>query len=202
MLISRGYRFPSSIKHQASGVRDDIKFIVVFDIGFEIGFEFSIDIDIKMQKSFGIELGVTLAGKSNSAFRSNAAHVDVVDMDRIGLDDVDSGTTRHGTIPDTRHSTLDARHDVRQTGPTGPPMQYTATESTNYFFDVESSHLEGALDRFSQFFQSPLFSASSMERELQAVDSEHSNNKLDDTWRLFQVCVCACHACHGHCANG
>lgn len=67
------------------------------------------------------------------------------------------------------------------------PPQYTATESTNYFFDVEASQLKGATDRFSQFFQTPLFSASALERELQAVDSEHSNNKNDDSWRLYQV---------------
>lgn len=65
--------------------------------------------------------------------------------------------------------------------------QYTATESTNYFFDVEASQLLGATDRFAQFFQTPLFTASSMERELQAVDSEHANNKNQDTWRLYQV---------------
>lgn len=65
--------------------------------------------------------------------------------------------------------------------------QYTATESTNYYFDVEASKLQDAIDRFAQFFQTPLFSVSSMERELQAVDSEHSNNKNEDSWRLFQV---------------
>ncbi|CAN0595252.1 unnamed protein product, partial [Laminaria digitata] len=64
---------------------------------------------------------------------------------------------------------------------------YTATESTNYYFDVKASQLEGATDRFAQFFQTPLFADSSVERELQAVDSEHSNNKNDDSWRLYQV---------------
>lgn len=44
------------------------------------------------------------------------------------------------------------------------------------------------MDRFAQFFRCPLFSESSMERELQAVESEHSNNKNDDSWRLFQAC--------------
>lgn len=68
-----------------------------------------------------------------------------------------------------------------------PTPQYTATESTNYFFDVKSSQLRGAMDRFAQFFQTPLFAESALERELQAVDSEHSNNKNEDTWRLYQV---------------
>ena len=35
------------------------------------------------------------------------------------------------------------------------------------------SYLEGALDRFSQFFIEPLFTPSATEREIEAVDSEH-----------------------------
>eukprot|EP00903_Cladosiphon_okamuranus_P005475 g5460.t1 len=69
----------------------------------------------------------------------------------------------------------------------GSSNAYTATESTNYYFDVKSSQLRGAMDRFAQFFQTPLFAESALERELQAVDSEHSNNKNEDTWRIYQV---------------
>ena len=43
------------------------------------------------------------------------------------------------------------------------------------------------MDRFAQFFRTPLFAESALERELQAVDSEHSNNKNEDTWRIYQV---------------
>lgn len=46
------------------------------------------------------------------------------------------------------------------------------------------------MDRFAQFFKTPLFAESALERELQAVDSEHSNNKNEDTWRLYQVHAC------------
>lgn len=52
---------------------------------------------------------------------------------------------------------------------------------------MKSSQLRGAMDRFAQFFQTPLFAESALERELQAVDSEHSNNKNEDTWRIYQV---------------
>ncbi|CAM9829745.1 unnamed protein product, partial [Ectocarpus sp. 4 AP-2014] len=69
----------------------------------------------------------------------------------------------------------------------GSSNAYTATESTNYYFDVKSSHLRGATDRFAQFFRTPLFAESAIEREMQAVDSEHSNNKNEDTWRIYQV---------------
>ncbi|CAM9754171.1 unnamed protein product [Choristocarpus tenellus] len=64
---------------------------------------------------------------------------------------------------------------------------YTSLESTNYYFSVEASHLEEASDRFSQFFQTPLFSSSALGREMQAVDSEHKNNVNSDQWRIFQV---------------
>jgi len=42
---------------------------------------------------------------------------------------------------------------------TGSSNAYTDTEDTVYFFDVEGKELYGALDRFSEFFKSPLFTA-------------------------------------------
>lgn len=48
---------------------------------------------------------------------------------------------------------------------------FTGVEDTNYYFEVGQEHLEGALDRFAQFFISPLFSDGCTERELKAVDS-------------------------------
>jgi insulysin len=41
---------------------------------------------------------------------------------------------------------------------------------------VHPDALDGALDRFAQFFISPLFDASCTEREIQAVDSENKRN--------------------------
>jgi insulysin len=64
---------------------------------------------------------------------------------------------------------------------------YTATENTNYFFEVGHQWLEGALDRFSHFFIDPLFTESCTERELRAVDSEHKKNLQSDCWRVAQV---------------
>lgn len=37
----------------------------------------------------------------------------------------------------------------------GSSNAYTDTEDTVYFFDVGSDHLNGALDRFAQFFIAP-----------------------------------------------
>ncbi|VVT49745.1 uncharacterized protein SAPINGB_P002422 [Magnusiomyces paraingens] len=64
---------------------------------------------------------------------------------------------------------------------------YTSSESTNYHFEVGYEHFNGALDRFSQFFISPLFSPSCKDREIRAVDSENKNNLQNDNWRLHQI---------------
>ncbi len=52
---------------------------------------------------------------------------------------------------------------------------YTSLMHTNYFFDVDTPAFESALDRFSQFFVSPLFLAPYVERERQAVHSEYTS---------------------------
>ena len=49
------------------------------------------------------------------------------------------------------------------------------------------SPLYGALDRFAQFFISPLFLSSTLDRELKAVDSENKKNLQSDNWRLSQL---------------
>ncbi len=41
--------------------------------------------------------------------------------------------------------------------------------------------------RFAQPFISPLFTQSATDREVKAVDSEHSKNVLSDLWRLMQL---------------
>ena len=47
--------------------------------------------------------------------------------------------------------------------------------------------LYGALDRFAQFFVSPLFLSETLDRELKAVDSENKKNLQSDGWRLSQL---------------
>ena len=47
--------------------------------------------------------------------------------------------------------------------------------------------MHGALDRFAQFFISPLFLSSTLDRELKAVDSENKKNLQSDNWRLAQL---------------
>ena len=85
----------------------------------------------------------------------------------------------------------------------GSSNAYTAATETNYYFEVSATPetddgqhtngnqviapLHGALDRFAQFFVSPLFLESTLDRELQAVDSENKKNLQSDVWRLMQL---------------
>lgn len=41
--------------------------------------------------------------------------------------------------------------------------------------------------RFSRFFSEPLFTPSTVEREINAVNSEHNKNKVIDSCRLGQL---------------
>ncbi|KAG2190397.1 hypothetical protein INT46_004590 [Mucor plumbeus] len=79
---------------------------------------------------------------------------------------------------------------------------FTGVEDTNYYFEVGQEHLEGALDRFAQFFISPLFSDSCTERELKAVDSEHKKNRQQDSWRMFQLEKSLSNPNHPYCHFG
>ncbi|KAI8562238.1 hypothetical protein RHMOL_Rhmol03G0019100 [Rhododendron molle] len=53
----------------------------------------------------------------------------------------------------------------------GSTNAFTASEYTNYYFDVNVDCFEEALDRFAQFFIKPLMSADATTREIKAVDS-------------------------------
>lgn len=64
---------------------------------------------------------------------------------------------------------------------------YTSLEHTNYHFEVESTKFEETLDIFSEFFKTPLFKKECVDREINAVDSEHNKNLRDDMWRIMQI---------------
>lgn len=65
----------------------------------------------------------------------------------------------------------------------GGSNAYTGGNITNYFFQVSHDGYNEALDRFSDFFKSPLFDKTYAEREVKAVNNEHEKNKLNDGWR-------------------
>ncbi|KAJ2256191.1 metalloprotease [Coemansia sp. RSA 455] len=67
----------------------------------------------------------------------------------------------------------------------GKSNAYTSFTETNYYFSLFNDALEGALDRLAQFFISPLFNADCVDRELNAVDSEHKGNLQSDPHRFY-----------------
>ncbi|KAG8745619.1 Insulinase (Peptidase M16) [Ceratobasidium sp. 414] len=69
----------------------------------------------------------------------------------------------------------------------GRTNAFTSSHNTNYYFNVSSNGLSGALTRFAAFFHSPLFNQSCTSRELNAVDSENKKNQQSDVWRLHQL---------------
>jgi len=69
----------------------------------------------------------------------------------------------------------------------GASNAYTSGTVTNYFFQVSHDGMDGALDRFSDFFKAPMFDKKYSDRELNAVNSEHDKNKRSDGWRANYI---------------
>lgn len=69
----------------------------------------------------------------------------------------------------------------------GTSNAYTEADHTNYCFDISPNVLSEALEKFSYFFSSPLFSQNALETEINAVNSEHEKNLQNDYWRISQI---------------
>ena len=69
----------------------------------------------------------------------------------------------------------------------GSQNAYTAHENTNYYFEIEAGALDGALERFSQFFTAPLFDARYVERERNAVHAEYMAAFKNDGQRAYEA---------------
>ncbi|MBT4963455.1 MAG: hypothetical protein HON32_04680 [Francisellaceae bacterium] len=67
----------------------------------------------------------------------------------------------------------------------GHDNAFTASENTTYLFDINADQLEEGLDRFAQFFISPLFTEEYVERERNAVDSEYKMHMKNDGMRIY-----------------
>jgi len=78
----------------------------------------------------------------------------------------------------------------------GSHNAYTAFDETNYFFDVNASDLEPTLDRFAQFFISPLFDDQYVDREKHAVHSEYQAKIKDDSRLQYEVLKAASNPSH------
>lgn len=69
----------------------------------------------------------------------------------------------------------------------GSSNAFTDNLSTSYFFEIKNESFEHALDLFSAFFICPLFDTKYVDREVNAVNSEHNKNLLSDLWIRYHV---------------
>lgn len=64
---------------------------------------------------------------------------------------------------------------------------YTDTNNTVYFLNVLNNKIEQVFDMFSRFFIDPLFDPDCVQREINAIHSEHMKNINSDAWRFFHM---------------
>ncbi|MBL4940981.1 MAG: insulinase family protein [Colwellia sp.] len=64
---------------------------------------------------------------------------------------------------------------------------WTATEHTCFYFDIHHQHFTEALDRFSQFFISPLLADEFITKERKNIEAEFKLKLKDDVRRLYDV---------------
>jgi len=69
----------------------------------------------------------------------------------------------------------------------GSNNAWTATEHTCFFLDINHQFFDEALDRFSQFFISPLLSETFIQSERENIDAEYKLKLKDDIRRLYDV---------------
>lgn len=67
----------------------------------------------------------------------------------------------------------------------GSSNAWTDNERTLFYFDSHFKHFESILDKFANFFISPLLQRSSMDRELTAV-----NSGTEIRWSIYPVLRC------------
>ena len=78
----------------------------------------------------------------------------------------------------------------------GESNAHTTSDHTCYYFSCLSTYFDNAIDIFSRFFIDPLLSKESINRELNAVNSEHQKNITADDWRYHQILKCVANKKH------
>lgn len=69
----------------------------------------------------------------------------------------------------------------------GSQNAYTAHDHTCYYFSISQEGLNEGLKIFGDFFISPLLKKDCIQREKEAVNSEHKKNINDDMWRRQEL---------------
>ncbi|GET91317.1 peptidase, putative [Leishmania tarentolae] len=78
----------------------------------------------------------------------------------------------------------------------GVTNAFTDDCDTVYHFNISDGSLEGALERFVEFFAAPSFSSGAVAREVNAVHSEDEKNHNNDYWRLDELMRSFCNPKH------
>lgn len=109
--------------------------------------------------------------------------------------------TEHMMFLGTKKFPVENEYDKYLAAAGGHSNAYTDLELTCYYMDCQTSALEGALDRFASCLIEPAVNVASLEKEIQAVDSEHAKNVQNDHWRSMQLSKtamcgqCTCDTC-------
>lgn len=69
----------------------------------------------------------------------------------------------------------------------GQENAWTSDEKINFHFTIRNENLQGALDRFSQMFISPLLKKEAIEREIHSVNAEFINMSRRSSSKIRQV---------------
>lgn len=69
----------------------------------------------------------------------------------------------------------------------GSTNAFTAFDQTNFLFEINAEKFDEALDRYSDYFKSPLLDPQYADKERNAVNSEWSMNKSQDHWILHTL---------------
>ncbi len=143
----------------------------------------------RVYRSFTLENGLKVILVSDPEINVSSASIDV------GVGSLADPTDRQGLAHFLEHMLFLATEKYPKLNEYGEYLKsrggysnaFTAPDQTNYHFEVSHEGLWEAMDRFAQFFISPLLSYDYAKREVQAVNSEHQKNILDDGWRLMQL---------------
>jgi len=79
---------------------------------------------------------------------------------------------------------------------------FTAHSHTCYYYTITTECFEKSLDMFGQFFISPLIKADSVNREKEAVNSEHVKNINNDVWRTAEILLRVCNKPYSNFGTG
>lgn len=125
--------------------------------------------DTSVEKS-AVALNVHVGNHQNSQLRPGLAHF----VERMLV----SSSEKYPVVGDYQGFIRQHNGDVNAS---------TAADNTQYYFDIDSTYLEPALDRFAQFFIAPSFDVSNVEPVKNIINAEYLAAMNDDTHREWDV---------------